>query len=277
MPIRLFGILLLFFSPGLVFASEIMFEGYYRIELENKPIGYTILRFAFDPKTNSFESESFLRAKFGDKLVQESLKAKCTDKFQPISYQYTNAVGDQIKMIDAEFKGQIEKVKINDGKKLRTETYKDPKGTFLATFLPYLMLQQKLTLNEAFKYSAVAEEDGGSYWGKTWLQSKETRPGYDLFTVVNRYQGKEFTSKMAVVHDPKNPDKNIKGEVFFVDMPSQNVTMQLVASPVKATEGQLVPNKTLMTVFGNIPTGKMNLIASPPDVEMAVKKSTPGG
>src|SRR4051812_12531568 len=84
MTYRLFGILLLFFSPVAAFPAEIMFEGYYRVELEGKPIGYTILRYEFEPKTKMFEAKSFLRVKFGDKIVQESTKAKATDKFKPI-------------------------------------------------------------------------------------------------------------------------------------------------------------------------------------------------
>ena len=63
-----------------------------------------------------------------------------------------------------------------DGKKnVRTEESKIPKGTFLSSFLVYILLQKKLVLNDAFKYSAVAEEDGGSYWGKSWLESREKR------------------------------------------------------------------------------------------------------
>src|ERR1035437_4435778 len=230
MTYRLFGILLLFFSPVTLFANETMFEGYYRFELENKPVGYTILRFSFDPKANTFEADSFLRAKFGDRIVQESLKATATDKFHPISYQYTSQVGDQMKMIDATFKGDVMTLKINDAKKIRSETYKNPKGTFLSTFLPYLLLQKNLELNEAFKYSAVAEEDGGSYNGKAWLQSKETKPGYVVFTIVNKYKGEEFISKMAIVKDPKNATKNVKGEVLATLSPTKNHSIRLMAS-----------------------------------------------
>jgi hypothetical protein len=263
MHIRLFGILLLFFSPVSLFASEVMFEGYYKVELENKAIGYTILRYAFEPKTGNFEASSFLRVKFGDKIVQESLKATATDKFHPVSYQYTSQVGDEMKMIDATFKGEVMTLKISDGKKVRNETDKVPKGTFLSTFLPYLLLQQKLELNQAFKYSAVAEEDGGSYWGKAWLQSKEAKPGMEVFTILNKFKGEEFLSRMAIVKDPGNSAKNIKGEVLGTSSPTKNLSTKLMASPNLATEGQLIPNKTLLAVFGDIPTGKINIVAAP--------------
>ncbi len=260
---RLFGILLLCFSPvTLVHAGEIMFEGYYRVELENKPIGYTILRYEFDAASNSFEAKSFLRVKFGDKIVQESTKAKATNKFKPLAYQYTSQVGDEMKMIDVTFNGEVMTAKISDGKKVRTEVSKIPKGTFLSSFLPYLMLQKKLELNENFVYSAVAEEDAGSFNGKAWLQAKESKPGYDVFTVVNQFKNEKFISKMAIVKDAAT-GKNVKGEVIATSSPTKNLSTRLVASAALATEGQIVPNKTLLAVFGNVPTGKVNMVATP--------------
>lgn len=276
MRLLLIGIVLLFFSPAAVFASEVMFEGYYRVELENKPIGYIILRYSYDGGSNTFEANSFTRIKLGDKIIQESVKAKCDDKFHPISYSYTGQTGDQVKMIDGAFKGETMTLKINDAKKLKTETYKIPKGTFLSSFLTYLLLQQKLELNQAFKYSAVAEEDGNSYWGKAWLQAREVKPGYEVYTVLNKFKNEEFISKLAVVKDPKNPAKNIKGEVLSTSSPTKNLTSKLMPSANQATEGQLIPNKTLMTVFGGIPSGKINMVSTPPEVAPVKKEKKTG-
>jgi hypothetical protein len=263
MTYRLFGILLLFFSPGFVFAGEIMFEGYYRVELEGKHIGYSILRYDFDAKEKVFEATSFLRIKIGDKIVQESVKDKATDKFRPLAYQYTLQSGDEMKTIDATFKGDLMTAKISDGKKSRVENYKLPKGIFLSSFLPYMMLTQPFKINENFDYKAIAEEDAGGYEGKALLQSKESHSGFDVYTVVNRFKGEQFISKMAIVKDPKS-EKNVKGEVFGTSSPAKNLSTELVASAAKATENQLVPNKTLLTAFGTVPTGKINMIATPP-------------
>lgn len=272
MAYRLLGFLLLFFSPGPLFAAETMFEGYYRYEHEGKHIGYSILRYSYDPKEQNFEVHSFVRVKLGDQVLQESLKGKANAKFHPLSYQYTGQVGDNVKMIDATFKGEIMTLKINDAKKLRNETHKVPKGTFLVSFLPYLLLKQKLELNEAFKYSAIAEEEGNSYWGKAWLTGKEVKPGMILFTISNKYNNEEFISTLAVVKDPKDALKNVRGEAFSVNTPSKNIKARLVASANQATEGQLVPNKILLTLFGGIPTGKINMIATPPMEDGPVTK-----
>ncbi len=263
----LFGALALIFSlGGPAYAGEIMFEGYYRIEIGGKPVGYTIQRYEFDPKAKTFEVTQFLRAKFGDKMFQESLKGKANDKFNPISYAYTSQVNDQLKAIDASFKGQIMTLKINDGKsdKVKVETHKIPEGTFLSSFLIYVMLQKKLPLNQAFKYSGIAEEEGASYWGKAWLESKEDKGKHVVFRVLNSFKGEEFVSKLMAVPDPAEKDKYMKSEVLGTESPKQNLTTRLVDSPHIATEGQMLPNKIIVSLFGGIPGGKINMIATPP-------------
>lgn len=263
MAYRFILVLCLCFGPALARAADIMFEGYYRVDLNHKQVGYIVERYAFNPTDKTFETISFLRLKVGDKIEQQSLKGKCTDKFHPISYQYTQTVNDDVKLIDATFKGETMTLKISESKKPpRTETYKNPKDVFLSSFLPYILLQQTLELNQAFTYNGIAEEDGGSYPGKAWLRAKEAKSGYELFTVVNKYHGEEFTSKMAIVHDPKDPKKNIKGEVFGTSNNSGLSTTLVPAS--QATEGQLIPNKTLLTLFGGVPTGKVNMVVTPP-------------
>lgn len=264
MTIKLFGLFLLFFSPALTLAGEVMFEGFYQIKLEDKLVGYNVIRYEFDPKAKTFESISFVRAKFGGKTVQESLKAKANDKFQPISYQYTSQVDNALQTIDATFKDEQMKLVKSDGKTVKNETYKIPKGTFLSTFLLYIMMQKKMALNEVFKYSAVAEEEGSSYWGKSWLESKSDKGPYTVFRILNSFKGEKFISNLAAVPDPKRAEFFIKGEVFSSLSPDKNVATELVTSPHLATEGQLVPNKILVTLFGGMPTGKMNMIATPP-------------
>lgn len=261
MPQRLFGVLLLFFSPALAFGAEVMFEGYYRVDLGGKHIGYTIQRYEFEPKDKTFQATSFMRVKIDDKIVQESTKAKANDKFQPISYQYTSQVGDQVKAIDTTFKGELMTVKTTDGKKVTTQNFKNPKGTFISSFLIYLMLQKPLEINQAFQYSAVAEEDGGSYNGKALIESKESRNGLEVLRILNSYKGDKFIAHVAIVKDAKDPKKIIRGEMIGTSSPIKNLKTELVASANLATENQIVPNKTLIALFGSMPTGKANLIA----------------
>lgn len=238
-----------------------MFEGYYRIELSGKHIGYSIQRYEFDPKDKTFSTISFMRIKTGEELMQESLKAKANDKFQPVSYNYTLTQGKTLKTIDATFKGEVMTVKIIDGKQVHDQKHKLPKGTFLSSFLTYMMLQKKMKLDQAFQYSAVAEEDAASYNGKALIESKESKTSYEVLRILNSFKGEKFVAKVAVVKDPKEADKYLRGEVLGTGSPTKNITTELVESS-RATENQIVPNKVLIDIFGNMPTGKINLLAA---------------
>jgi len=260
MAYRLFGVILLFFSPAWVFAAEIMFEGYYRINLSGKPIGYVIQRYEFEPKDKSFRSISFLRAKMGDKVIQESLKATANDKFHPLNYQYTSQTGEAIATIDGSFKGEVMTLKKSDGKKLINETHKIPKGTFFSSLLIYMLMQKPLTIGQVFEYSGVAEEEGASYTGRSMVESKEEKKDFVVFRILNSFKGEKFTSRLAVVPDPKDPKKYIKAEVLGTDSPEKQLSTELVATPALATEGHMLPNKALITLFGSMPTGKAHLL-----------------
>ena len=256
----LFGTLLLFFSLAQAFAADIMFEGYYRVDHAGRHVGYIIQRYEFEPKDSTFQFISFLRVKLGDQVIQESTKAKANNKFQPITLSYTSQSGDEIKMIDGSFKGEIMKLKIINGKTVRDETHKIPKGTFFASFLTYLLLQKPLTLNQTFQYSAVAEEDGGSFNGRALVESKEVTPDFENYKILNVFKGEKFIANVAVVKDPQDANKNTRGEVLSTNSPAKNISTVLVASPHLATKDQTVPNKTLLALFGSIPTGKVNLL-----------------
>ncbi|MGE3682426.1 MAG: hypothetical protein AB7G93_11935 [Bdellovibrionales bacterium] len=302
---QLFGLLVLIFSPAWVLAAETMFEGYYRIELAGKHIGYSIQRYSFDPKTGTFECLAFTRAKIGETVLQESLKAKADNKLHPISYQYTKQDGPELLSIDATFKGQVMKLKKSDGKTIKTPTYEIPEQTILSQFLVYLILRDPIQVNDSISYSGVAEEDGASYWGKAWLQSAEDKDGYRVFNIQNEFKGERFTAKVAAIPDNSPPEdktagnlsvksrdadvsakdltkndnvgsprfkeankkaggiKYVRAEVISTDSATKKLMLELVASPQSATENHLVPTVTLKTIFGTIPTGKVNLIASP--------------
>ncbi len=260
MPIVLIGALLLFFSPARSFSAEVMFEGYYKITLKGEHIGYSIQRYDFDQKAKKFTSISFLKIKVGDLIIQESLKAYSDDKFKPLSYQYTSQTGKDLKSIDAEFKGEIMDLKISDGKNLKTEKHKIPKGTFLSSFLVYMLLQKPLKLKEAFKYSGIAEEDGASYWGKAYVDSTKSQPNFQEVRILNQFKSEKFISTLATVKHPSEANKYVKAEVLGTESPIKTLATELVKRPTQATEGHTVPTATLSTLFGGVPVGKANLL-----------------
>jgi hypothetical protein len=87
--------------------------------------------------------------------------------------------------------------------------------------------------------------------------------------VQNKFKDENFNSLMAVIPDPKDPTKNVRGEVIETASPAKGITTKLMPTAAEATAGHLVPNKILIALFGGMPLGKLNLIAAPPAVEAA--------
>ncbi|MGE0764321.1 MAG: hypothetical protein AB7N80_13655 [Bdellovibrionales bacterium] len=231
--------------------AEVMFEGYSIIRSGTTPIGYTIQRYEFDAKKKQFTATSFLKTNATGGDLTESLKAVANDKFQPVSYQYVTKTGDKAKMIDAKFAKDKMTGTRTDGKTPHPISVAVKKGTFLSTFLGYLMLQNGLKAEKKFVYSAIAEEDGAAYSGEALIKNEEDYRGQKAYRVVNNFKGTEFISFVTA-----------KGEVLGTTSPLQNISTELVANPAEATKGFILPNDTLKILFGAVPTGKVNVLAS---------------
>ncbi|MCB0366130.1 MAG: hypothetical protein KDD68_12115 [Bdellovibrionales bacterium] len=230
--------------------AEIMFEGYYKIVSGTTKIGYFIQRYEFDPKSKKFISTYFIQTNNLGGNTTESLRAFADDKFQPISYQYTVKTPQMVKTIDATFKGTIMNAVITKGNTAETVSKKVPKGTFLSTFLGYLILQKGYTPGKKFNYSAVAEEDAESYNGEAYVKEQQTFLNKPVFKVLNSFKGVKFVS---FVTD--------KGEVLGTQSPLQQIATELSPSPSGATEGFTLPSGPLKILFGKVPLGKPNILA----------------
>jgi len=253
--VRITFLILILTLSGKASASEIQFEGYYRLELESKPIGFVIQRYETDTKEKIIRYAYFLKTNELGGNIQESLKAECRTKekaeFEPISFQYTGQIGKDLTSIDGTFNKETMKlVKTKGTNVARNETYKIPKGTFLSSFLSYLMLQSGLKTGKKFTYSAVAEEEGNSYKGEATIKNEEKFAGQTVFRIENMFKGERFVSFLTP-----------QGEMMGTISPAKKLTVVLVAKPSDATEGFSVPNKSLMLTFGNIPTGQANALA----------------
>lgn len=259
-----FLILILGLLPTMGWAAEIQFEGYYRLELESKPIGYVIQRYETDAKEKLIRYAYFLKTNELGGNIQESLKAEARTKekaeFEPVSFQYTGQIGKELKSLDGVFKKNMMEITKTDGKKSVKETYKIPAGTFLSSFLSYLMLQSGLKTGKKFTYSAVAEEEGNSYKGEAVIKGEEKFAGQTVFRIENNFKGQRFVSFMTP-----------HGEMVGTISPAKKLTLVLVAKSSDATEGFPIPTKSLMLTFGNIPTGQANVLAKAKQAEPAAK------
>lgn len=264
--------------------SDLLFEGYYKVLSAGVPVGYFVQNYEYEEKSQQFISRYLLTTNQLGGNIKESLVARADQKFHPISYQYTSHTGGEVKTIDANFtyaevtgEGKNLKVKppaaakksnkknktapkdserlvmqatITDGKKPNTIESVMPKGTFLSTFLAYLMMQKGISVDTKFDYSAVAEEDGNSYDGQALVKEKIKESGQDAYKIANNFKGTKFTSVMTS-----------KGDVLSTKSPLQQIDTVLVANAAEATTGFPYDATSLRLVFGRIPDGKLNIVA----------------
>ncbi|KYG70740.1 hypothetical protein AZI85_02060 [Bdellovibrio bacteriovorus] len=231
--------------------AEILFEGYSKILSNDQHIGYVISRYEFDAKKKHFISTYFLKTGKGPTEVTESLKAVADSELAPISYEYTNLAGKESKTIDAKFKnGTMSGVILSGGKTQRIEK-KIPKGTFLSTFLVYLMLKSKEGLRSEtnYEYQAIAEEDAAITKGQALVGKEETFNGFKVFKILNTFKDMKFLSYV-----------NDRGEVLGTNAMGQGITTELVANPSEATANLPYSATLLKTLFGNVPVGQANVV-----------------
>ena len=248
-------VLFLFFIPSwLQGANQILFEGYYKINSGGQHVGYYIQRYEQDPQRKEFISTYFLRTNKAGGNISESLKAHATYKLEPIKYQYTSLQNKTAKTIDANVRqgkrGQsILQVHVNENGRPRVYEKKMRKGTFLSTFLVYLLLQGEKGIQKgvSYRFQAVAEEDGRVFPGNVEIPSEIKEKGMNLYKVVYNFKRSEFVNLI-----------NAKGESLKTFSPVLKLSAELVKKPIEATKGINFNEKNLKLLFGNVPAGNIH-------------------
>lgn len=232
--------------------GDVLFEGYAKVLSGEEHIGYVISRYEFDQKKKQFISTYLLKTGKGPSETTESLKAYADAELTPISYEYTSLAGKDSKLIDAKFKnGNLSAVVKTNGKVSRIEK-KIPKGTFLSTFLVYLMLKSKEGLKSEtnYEYQAIAEEDAAIYKGQALVGKEETYNGFKAFKILNTFKDIKFLSYV-----------NERGEVLGTNAMGQGILTELVAAPSDAIGSVPYSAAILKTLFGKVPEGDSNVVS----------------
>jgi hypothetical protein len=246
----LFGILAIVLSRAGGAAAEIMFEGYSVIRAGQTPIGFTVQRYEYDSAKKQFISISFLKTNPQGNNITESIKAVANESLQPVSFQYTAKTDKTLKIIDAKFAKDTMTATIGDGKTSQTVKSAVKKGTFLSTFLGYLMLQKGYKVGNNFTYSAIAEEEAQTYTGEALIKAEDEFKGQKVFRITNNFKGAQFVSFVTP-----------KGEILGTTSPLQGISTELMATPAEATKGLVLPTDSLKLLFGSVPAGKVNVLA----------------
>lgn len=231
--------------------AEIVFEGYYKISLENQHMGYFIQRYALDAQTKLFSSTYYLVTKSDNVTTVESLNAKATAKFEPHSYQYSRLEGTKTKAIDAVMKGKKLVVKTIDNGKAQVKEITLNDKAFFSTFLAFLMMKtpKGISVGNKFTYEAIAEEDGAVTHGEVYIKEQVKEQGLETYRTLNTFKGEQFVNWI-----------DSKGESIKTSVPQLNLTAELVTNPKDAYKDFPYNESSIKLLFGSIPDGKTNML-----------------
>lgn len=229
---------------------EILFEGYSKILSGGVHIGFTVIRYSFDSNTGHFKSQYFLKTGKAGNDISESYIAEADQNFVPISYTYTSLMPKETRTVDATFAKGNMRAKVTLNGKTTTVTKKIPKGTFLSTFLIYVMMKQPegLQTNNKYEYKAIAEEDADVTSGTGFVEKATKFGNFKVFKINNKFKDVMFH---AYVSD--------RGEVVATESPTVAISTELVAKASDATTGFSANASTLKAIFGEVPLGTKNV------------------
>ena len=253
-------------STKSVINSNILFEGYSKIILNGLHVGYTVLRYEFDPKKKQFQATYLVKTEEQGGNILESLKAVADQDLKPISYQYVSLIDKKPKTIEATFKGLKMTGLLKEGnvsKKLISDL---PKGTGLAIFLYYLILRspEGLKTETKYNYKAIAEEDAKVYDGVAIIGKEEKFNGLRAFKASNTFKDVNYTFYLTET-----------GEALMTDTPAANIKTILVAKPEEAIAKFNVPTPILSSLFGQVPAGSTNAVTKSLNAEVRKHQSPP--
>ncbi len=273
----LFGFLLIssFLVARAQATKEVLFEGYFKININKQHLGYLISKYEFDPISKRFFATIFTKTgALGDNIT-ESVKAVSDANLAPINYEYLSLSSERgkttSKKIEATFRFKKETTKkklpssknpaknkltlfatvIQDGKMSKLETDL-PEDTFLSYFLAYLMLKSKtgIQTNSNYEYKAIAEEKAKLTSGISFVKAIEDFNGYKAYRIENEFDSQNFISYLTD-----------RGELLGVINPKLGIETELMAKPNEAVGTFPFPTAILKTLFGEVPLGTNNIVS----------------
>ena len=140
--------------------------------------------------------------------------------------------------------------KIIQNGRVKSIDKKIPSDVILSSFLVYIIKQSKkgFGLGNRFEYKAIAEEQATvHYKNNVYIQKKETYRGVKALKIFNSFAKEKFITYVTP-----------KGDLLFANSPLQGISLEIVDSANKATEGMEFDPKKIKAVFGIIPKSKFN-------------------
>ena len=168
--------------------AQVLQEGGYKILSEGKPVGFLVQRYEFDDTSKKLKHIYYLQKAAPSGYIKESLVAEASQDLRPIKYTFTTFSDTHSKTVEAQFTNEVMTVTIMEGEKKTSLQKRIPEGTFLSSFLIYLILQNKLTVKSSYQYMAISERDASLFTGKITIPEETSVNGLKAFKVINAFQ-----------------------------------------------------------------------------------------
>lgn len=240
--------------------AEILHESWFEVFMGDKKIGYVAQRYEYEG--GNIKSTHYFKSNNNNVSNEVMLKAYSMPDFTPLRYTHTLTEDKVTKITNVKFAGENMEVETILGKEVKKTTKKIRKGTFLSTFLTYIMINTKnekgqkptLKANTEFSYSAIAEEDATAANGKSIVKDLEDVKGKKAFKILNDFKSENFFSFVT-------PD----GEVLLTRFPGSNVEVRFAQNKEDAVKGFELKESDVRLLFANRLPGE----AAAPEVKKA--------
>lgn len=242
---------LLFLAP--VAKAEITFEGIYKIEKNKKHIGYGIQRVELDPTTKKRSIIAYFKTLNGGKTATEVTRSYADESYVPLNSLFTSDKSDIHETITATFGGPTAKVvtRFNKSRKDgRTDNLPANEGTFLSSFLFFILDLAALEQEKAAKnYEAFSEEDGRYAIGKVRFVASKTFAGQKIMQFDDFFVGEGIENFVFADGTPLGARSDFNKINVFL------------ATKADAVMDMDFPQKELTEIFKDLPEGKKNPFA----------------
>jgi hypothetical protein len=232
-------------------AAEIVFEGYYKIEKGEKPLGFSVVREEFDPKLKEWRMHYFINTRDRD---HEERSINCSirynQNFKPLESTYEETDGALKSSSHILFSGSKFTHKFVSKGTKGTVSGTLGKDEFLRSSAHRVLLHNKLKKGMGYSFTALREDSGKQQSGQVKVHDEKDFGGHKVFQISDDFE--LYIEETWLTAD---------GQVLSSRTPQFGITSTLVANIDIALEGSDYNRKNLAKMFGQIPLGKKNKVA----------------
>lgn len=246
----MFRLALLSFCLALPIAhSEVLFEGFYRIEKAGKHIGYAIQRVSRDPKAKTKTLITYVMQESDGQDSYEYIKSVANESnLAPIeSFYGGNSIGKDYR---TKFQKGTSVVEIHHPKSrnvLAREQFETVRTPLQGSFLFYLADLKKLAIKKNYYCNFFAE--------------RASRPAYAQLSLEGTTKIASSVVQQVVIDMLGQPTENFlteNGDPLGSRAPGQDVVAYWVKDKKSAIGTFEYPSNAFISLFGDLPEGKKN-------------------